>query len=165
MLNKNEGKNRIIEPIKEIDIDIEKEINNKNSLNMYINKMSILKIIQHNKELVNNQRIFPTIELDNKTHKMLKKTYYMNIINSIKKNYEKNKEDSNISKEVYFSLIIDLYKLYNLKELFICKEDYNQCLWLQNAIITILKRYIVNELNSIKNNSSTMDLIDSNDNI
>lgn len=162
MLNKNDVKNHPnMQPSKEIHINIPQEINDTYFLNKYINKMEISKLIQHNTQLINNQRMFPKIEMDNKTNKLLKKTYCMNIINNIRKNYEKNKEKANISKEVYFSLTIDLYKLFNLKELIICEEDYLQCVALQNAIITILKRYVVNEINNLKNSSSTMDLIDS----
>ena len=155
-----------IEISKEINIDITKNsFNTKNNINFFITKMQLFKIMEQNNTFQINKRLFPNIDSDNKTHLLLKKTYCMNIINSIENHLEndlrKNKGNVNISRDDYFSLSIDLYKLSNLDGLFICQEDFIKCLNIQNKIINILKQYVSNEINE-KSNISNINIISKN---
>ena len=152
MMNKYAINEFNIAPTKEINIDIIKNaLNTKNNLNFFITKMQLFKIMEQNNSFQINKRLFPKIDSDNKTHLLLKKTYCMNILSSIENHLEndlrKKKGNSNISRDEYFALFTDLYKLSNLDGLFICQEDFIKCLNIQNKIINILKQYVDNELN------------------
>jgi hypothetical protein len=131
--------------------------NNDNNLNIksLIDKLSKSNDIQTYKNKIfefiedNNNRLLVTIKNDKKTYLLLTRTYYTNEFDKIEKiinNEDLLNKNTNLTKDVYLKLLSYLNLLLNFEDFYVSKTDYFRSLQLQSKIISIIKKFLINEL-------------------
>ena len=131
--------------------------NNDNNLNIksLIDKLSKSNDIQTYKNKIfefiedNNNRLLVSIKNDKKTYLLLTRTYYTNEFDKIEKiinNEDLLNKNTNLTKDVYLKLLSYLNLLLNFEDFYVSKTDYFRSLQLQSKIISIIKKFLINEL-------------------
>ena len=131
--------------------------NNDNNLNIksLIDKLSKSNDIQTYKNKIfefiedNNNRLLVSIKNDKKTYLLLTRTYYTNEFDKIEKiinNEDLLNKNTTLTKDVYLKLLSYLNLLLNFEDFYVSKTDYFRSLQLQSKIISIIKKFLINEL-------------------
>ena len=131
--------------------------NNDNNLNIksLIDKLSKSNDIQTYKNKIfefiedNNNRLLVSIKNDKKTYLLLTRTYYTNEFDKIEKiinNEDLLNKNTTLTKDVYLKLLSYLNILLNFEDYYVSKTDYFRSLQLQSKIISIIKKFLINEL-------------------
>jgi hypothetical protein len=131
--------------------------NNDNNLNIksLMDKLSKSNDIQTYKNKIfefienNNNRLLVSIKNDKKTYLLLTRTYYTNEFDKIEKiinNEDLLNKNTTLTKDVYLKLLSYLNLLLNFEDFYVSKTDYFRSLQLQSKIISIIKKFLINEL-------------------
>ena len=131
--------------------------NNDNNINIksLIDKLSKSNDIQSYKNKIfefiedNNNRLLVSIKNDKKTYLLLTRTYYTNEFDKIEQiinNEDLLNKNTTVTKDVYLKLLSYLNILLNFEDYYVYKTDYFRSLQLQSKIISIIKKFLINEL-------------------
>ena len=124
-------------------------LNSKNNLQEFINKIKLIKTPENPNKDQDNMKLYPFLKTDKKMRLLLGRTYYMKEFDKIERYINAEGflvKNYNLTNDQYIKLISFFNNLLNLQNICVNNQDYAKCLQIQNKIINILKKYIINKI-------------------